>query len=316
VKTGRRKTAATEERNPRSRGLDLKSTAQILRILNHEDAQVARAVALAIPRIARAVDRIVDALADGGRLIYIGAGTSGRLGVLDAAECPPTFGVPPRRVLGLIAGGRRALTTAVEGAEDSAAAGARDLAVTKLSARDVVVGLTASGQTPYVFGALEFAKRHRAATVCVTGNAASPLAKLADVAIVVETGPEALAGSTRLKAGTAQKMVLNMLSTAAMVRLGYVYDNWMINVAQTNRKLMLRAAGILEAAANVTPAQARRALEAAGSELRVALVLLKTNSSAQEARKRLKSAQGNLRAALGEQASLGRKSRRSSAARG
>ena len=298
----RPKSAATEKRNPRSRGLDLKSTAQVLRILNHEDAQVARAVRRALPQIARAVKRIVDALAHGGRLIYVGAGTSGRLGALDAAECPPTFGIKRGIVVGVIAGGRRALTEAVEGAEDSYAAGARDLAARKLSARDVVVGLAASGGTPYVLGALQFAQRRRATTVCVTCNAGSPLARLADIPIVIATGPEALAGSTRLKAGTAQKLVLNMLSTAAMVRLGHVYDNWMIDVAQTNRKLRRRAAGILEAAAGATPAQARQALAAASDDLRLALVMLKTDANATDARRRLKSASGNLRRALGETA--------------
>ena len=270
--------------------------------MNHEDAQVARAVARALPQIAHAVEKIVDALAHDGRLIYIGAGTSGRLGALDAAECPPTFGIKRGVVVGVIAGGRRALTEAVEGAEDSAAAGARDIAAQKLSARDVVVGLAASGGTPYVLGALQFAKRRRATTACVTCNAGSPLARLADIPIVIDTGPEALAGSTRLKAGTAQKIVLNMLSTAAMVRLGYVYDNWMINVERTNAKLRRRATAILEAATGATPAQAQQALTAAEGDLRVALVMLKKDASALEARRRLKSALGNLRRALGESA--------------
>ena len=315
MKRYQQKSAATEKRNSRARGLDLKSTLQVLRILNHEDAQVARAVGRAVPQITCAVDKIVAALTNSGRLIYIGAGTSGRLGALDAAECPPTFGIKRGTVLGVIAGGRRALTDAVEGAEDSAAGGARDLAAHKLSARDIVVGLAASGGTPYVLGALQFAKRRRATTVCVTCNANSPLARLADIPIVVETGPEALAGSTRLKAGTAQKMVLNMLSTASMVRLGYVYDNWMIKVAQTNRKLQRRAAGILEAAAGATPPQARRALLSAGGDLRVALVMLKTSANAIDARQSLKSAGGNLRAALGETAGPSRKPR-SNRARG
>jgi N-acetylmuramic acid 6-phosphate etherase len=301
VKSHRHKSAATEKRNPRSRGLDLKSTSRILRVLNAEDARVAHAVARAIPQIAKAVDRIAAALRKGGRLIYVGAGTSGRLATLDAAECPPTFGIPPNRIIALIAGGRRALTHAVEGAEDSTAAGARDLAARKLSSRDVVVGIAASGTTPYVLGALEYARRRRATTVCVTCNPRSPLCRRADIAIVVKTGPEALTGSTRLKAGTAQKMVLNMLSTATMVRLGYVYDNWMINVGRTNKKLERRALGILEAAARVTPAQARRALAAAGGDIRIALIMLKSGANAGEARRRLAATSGNLRAALGEQ---------------
>ena len=301
MKSRRQRSSATEQRNSRSRGLDLKSTAQILRVLNAEDARVAKAVARAIPQIANAAETIAATLQRAGRLIYVGAGTSGRLGALDAAECPPTFGIAPNKVIALIAGGRRALTHSVEGAEDSAADGARDLAAKKLSSRDVVVGLAASGTTPYVLGALDYARRRRATTVCVTCNARSPLARLAEIPIVVKTGPEALTGSTRLKAGTAQKMVLNMLSTAAMVRLGYVYDNWMINVARTNRKLERRALGILEAAARATPAQARRALAAACGDLRVALVMLKTRTNAPTARQRLRAASGNLRAALGEQ---------------
>jgi N-acetylmuramic acid 6-phosphate etherase len=301
VKSHRHKSSATEQRNPRSRGLDLKSTSRILRVLNAEDARVAHAVARAIPQIAKAVERIAAALRHGGRLIYVGAGTSGRLGALDAAECPPTFGITPNRIIALIAGGRRALTHTVESAEDSAIAGARDLAARKLSSRDVVVGIAASGTTPYVLGALEYARRRRAATVCVTCNPRSPQCRRADIAIVLKTGPEALTGSTRLKAGTAQKMVLNMLSTAAMVRLGYVYDNWMINVARTNKKLERRALGTLEAAARVTPAQARRALDAANGDLRVALIMLKKGANAGAASHRLAAAVGNLRAALGEQ---------------
>ena len=292
--------SATEQRNSRSRGLDLKSTAQILRILNAEDASVARAVARTIPQIAQAVDKIAVALRSGGRLIYVGAGTSGRLATLDAAECPPTFGIARDKVIAIIAGGRRALTHALEGAEDSAAAGARDLAARKASHRDVVVGIAASGTTPYVLGALDFARHRRATTVCITCNAASPLERLADIPIVVKTGPEALAGSTRLKAGTAQKMVLNMLSTAAMVRLGYVYDNWMINVARTNKKLERRALAILEQAASASPGNARRALAASGGDLRVALVMLKAHSDAATARHRLAAAAGNLRTALAE----------------
>ena len=301
MKPRRKKPVSTEQRNPRSRGLDLKSTAQILHILNAEDTRVAKAVARAIPQIVKAVEKVAAALRNGGRLIYIGAGTSGRLGALDAAECPPTFGIAKNRIIALVAGGRRALTHAVEGAEDSAAAGARDLAAKKVSHRDVVVGIAASGTTPYVLGALDYARRRRATTVCITCNAASPLARLVAIPIVVKTGPEALTGSTRLKAGTAQKMVLNMLSTAAIVRLGYVYDNWMINVARTNRKLKRRALAILEKAAGASPKNARRALAAAGGDLRVALVMLKTRANAGTARHRLAAASGNLRAALGEQ---------------
>ena len=259
-----------------------------------------RAVGRELAAITRAVDCIVRALAAGGRLIYVGAGTSGRLAMLDAAECPPTFGVPAGLVSAVIAGGRRALTTSVEGAEDSAAQGRRDLARRRLQRRDVVVGLSASGDTPYVLGALRFARRMGAATIAVTANRRSPISRAAQITIAAETGPEAIAGSTRMKAGTAQKMVLNLLSTAAMVRLGHVYDNWMVDVTPTNKKLRQRALGILREATGASPARAARALQAARENLRVALIMLKTKSTAAQARQRLRQAQGNLRRALGE----------------
>ncbi len=293
-----RKQKTTEQRNPRSRGLDLLSTPEILRVMNREDARVAAAVERELPQVARAVDAIVAALRRGGRLIYVGAGTSGRLAPLDAAECPPTFGVPRGLVQAVIAGGRRALTEAVEGAEDSAAQGARDLAAKKITARDVVVGLTASGSTPYVLGALGYARRRRAATVGVTSNPSSPISDLATVTIAPQVGPEVIAGSTRMKSGTAQKMVLNMLSTAAMVRLGRVYDNWMIDVALTNRKLRRRGLRMLEQATGAVASAAARALRQAGHDLRVALVMLKTGSNAAESRRRLARAGGKLRRAL------------------
>lgn len=298
VKRNRKAPQVTERRNLRSRGLDLKSTAEILRIINREDAGVARAVAKQIPAIARAVDTIAASLRRGGRLIYIGAGTSGRLAVLDASECPPTFGVSPRMVQGIIAGGRGALVRAVEGTEDDAARGARDLKKRKVSARDVVVGLTASGATPYVLGALRFARRCGAATIGVTCNRGAAIERVARITIALEVGPEVIAGSTRMKAGTAQKMVLNMLSTAAMVRLGYVYDNWMINVALTNKKLRQRGMRILEEATGASVSEAARTARQAGHDLRVALVMLKAHVNAGAAKRRLKQADGNLRAAL------------------
>ncbi len=288
----------TERRNLRSRGLDLKYTSEILRIINREDACVARVVARQIPAITRAVDTIASALRHGGRLIYVGAGTSGRLAVLDASECPPTFGVPPRLVQGVIAGGRRALTNAVEGAEDDAAQGSRDLQKKKISAKDVVVGLTASGATPYVLGALRHARQRSAATIGVTCNRGAAIERVARISIVVEVGPEVLAGSTRMKAGTAQKMVLNMLSTAAMVRLGHVYDNWMINVALTNKKLRRRGMRLLAEATGASVSEAARAARRAGHDLRVALVMLKSHVNAAEARRRLKQADGDLRKVL------------------
>jgi N-acetylmuramic acid 6-phosphate etherase len=290
----------TEQRNPRSRGLDLKSTREILRTINREDASVPAAVAREIPAIARAVEATVAALQRGGRLFYIGAGTSGRLGVLDASECPPTFNVPPGLVQGIIAGGPGALVRAAEGAEDSPALGKRDLVGKNITSRDVVVGLTASGSTRYVLGALHYANTKGAVTVGVTCNRRAPIARVAKILIAPETGPEVIAGSTRMKAGTAQKLVLNMLSTAVMVRLGHVYDNWMINVAQTNSKLRRRAERILEEATGANVSAVRRAMRHAGHDLRVALVMLKRNVDAHEAKKRLRNAGGNLRAALGE----------------
>ncbi|HVB56821.1 MAG TPA: N-acetylmuramic acid 6-phosphate etherase [Candidatus Acidoferrales bacterium] len=292
------KSARTERRNPKSRGLDRKSTLDILRLLNREDARVAAAVRRELPRIARAVDAIVNAFHSGGRLIYVGAGTSGRLGVLDAAECPPTFGTPPGMVQAIIAGGARALQHAVEGAEDSAPQGARDLSLARISRQDVVVGLSASGTTPYVLGALQLARRRGAVTVGVTSNPLSPLARQANIGIAPDTGPEAIAGSTRLKAGTAQKLVLNLLSTAAMVRLGRVYENWMVHVALTNRKLRRRGVRILEEATCASVSTAESALRQARHNLPAALVMLKTSANARDARRSLAEAGGNVRRAL------------------
>ena len=289
---------ATEQRNPRTRGLDTKSTLGILRAIHREDATVAQAVARAIPAIAQAVDAIVQAMRRGGRLFYVGAGTSGRLAALDAAEIPPTFGTPARMIQAVIAGGRRALTHAVEGAEDNRAQGARDLVSRGLNRNDVVVGITASGTTPYVLGALDFARRRGATTVGVASNPRTPIARLAAISIVAETGPEAITGSTRMKAGTAQKMVLNMLSTAAMVRMGRVYDNWMIGVALTNRKLQARGLRILVEASGATVADATRALRQSGHDMGTALIILRSSATALEARRRLRDAGGNVRIAL------------------
>jgi N-acetylmuramic acid 6-phosphate etherase len=283
------------------------SSLGVVRAMNREDARVAPAVRRALPAIARAVDAIVKSLRGGGRLLYVGAGTSGRLAALDAAECPPTFGMPRGMVQAMLAGGRRALTEASEGAEDSAVQGARDLERRKVSARDVVVGIAASGTTPYVLGALELARRRGAQTIGIACNPGTPVIRAARIPIVVETGPEAVAGSTRLKAGTAQKMVLNLLSTAAMVRLGRVYDNWMVGVALTNEKLRRRGLRILEEATGASAAEAARAMRQSGhgrgnalraDRLRVALVMLKAGVSAEEARRRLESAGGSVRRAL------------------
>lgn len=289
---------ATEQRNPRTRGLDAMSTSGILRAIQREDATVARAVARAIPAIARAVEAIVAALNRGGRVIYVGAGTSGRLATLDAAEIPPTFGTPARKVQAVIAGGRRALTHAVEGAEDNEAQGARDLAARRLTCSDAVIGITASGATPYVLGALAYARRRGAVVIGITSNPRTPVTRLAPISIVTETGPEAITGSTRMKAGTAQKMALNMLSTAVMTRLGRVYDNWMIGVALTNRKLKQRGLRILAEASGSSVAEATRALRQSGHDLRAALIMLKCGVDARTARRQLRRAGGDLRAAL------------------
>ena len=289
---------ATEQRNPRTRGLSSKSAQEIVRAIHREDATVTKAVARALPAISRAVEAIVRALESGGRLFYVGAGTSGRLATLDAAELPPTFGTRPRMVQAVIAGGRRALTHAVEGAEDDRAQGARDLASRALSQKDAVVGITASGSTPYVLGALKFAKRRGCATLGITSNPRTPITRLAQISIVTPTGPEVIMGSTRMKAGTSQKMVLNMLSTAAMTRLGRVYDNWMIGVALTNRKLQARGLRILMEASGATVADATRALRLSGHNLGAAFIILKTGASAQEARRRLRDTNGNVHNAL------------------
>ncbi len=300
VVRGKNTPKATEQRNPRTRGIDAKSTAEILRAIHREDASVARAVARALPAIARAVDAIARALQQGGRLFYVGAGTSGRLAALDAAELPPTFGTPPRMVQAVIAGGRRALTHAVEGAEDNRTRGAKDLAARGLNARDAVVGIAASGATPYVLGALEFAKRKGTVTIGLTSNPRTPVTQIAQISIVTPTGPEAITGSTRMKAGTAQKLVLNLLSTATMIRLGRVYDNWMIGVALTNRKLRARGLRILMEASGKGVAESTRALRQSGHNLGAALIMLKTGASAGQAKRLLRDTHGHVHNALNQ----------------
>jgi N-acetylmuramic acid 6-phosphate etherase len=300
VLSKRKTVRATEQRNTRTRGLDLLSTHGLLRALNREDASVPRAVARVIPAIARAVETIARALSNDGRAFYVGAGTSGRLATLDASEIPPTFGVSASLIQSVIAGGSRALTLAIEGAEDSSAQGARDIAARHISNRDVVIGIAASGSTPYVLGALAAAKRVGAATIGITSNRKSPIAKAVKILIAPNSGPEAITGSTRLKAGTAQKLVLNMLSTATMVRLGRVYDNWMIGVALTNQKLRKRGQRILEEATGASASESARALRQAGHDPCTALIMLKKKVDATEARRRLRAANGNVRKALGE----------------
>jgi N-acetylmuramic acid 6-phosphate etherase len=290
----------TEERNAASKDLDRMRSLEIIRLMNREDRKVAPAVGRAVPTIALAVDEIVARMTVGGRLIYVGAGSSGRIGVIDASECPPTFGVSPNLVRAVIAGGRRAVMRSVEGAEDRAGDGARDLRKIRLSKLDSVVGIAASGTTLYVLGAIAYAKRRGALTIGVAVNRRSPLVSSAKIAITPEVGPEILAGSTRLKAGTSQKMVLNMLSTAVMVRLGHAYDNLMIDVGESNEKLRERAKWILKEASDRDVSAVTRALRQSGHELRLALIMLKRGVSAKQARSILLQSRGNLRRALGE----------------
>jgi N-acetylmuramic acid 6-phosphate etherase len=261
----------TEQRNPASEGIDAKPTAEMLRIINDEDRRVAEAVTPEIPRIAEAVDGIVDRLGKGGRLFYIGAGTSGRLGVLDASECRPTFNAPDGTVQGIIAGGESALVRATEASEDDPASGARDLLARGFKVGDVLVGIAASGRTPYVLGAIREAKRLGALTIGISCTPDSLLSREVHIPIAPITGPEIVTGSTRMKAGTATKLVLNMLSTGAMIRLGYVYGNLMVNVQPTNEKLLDRAQRIVMDAAGVTREEAARLLDESGRHVRTAI---------------------------------------------
>jgi len=289
----------TEARNPASMDLDRLDSLGIVTLMNREDARVAEAVRAELPKIARAVDIIAERLARGGRLLYFGAGTSGRLGVLDASECPPTFSASPEQVHGFIAGGPAAITRSIEGAEDDLEAGmaaAQDEA--RIGPLDVAVGIAASGRTPWVIGALRAARAAGAATIGLVNNPATPIHDEVDVCIAPVTGPEVLTGSTRLKAGTAQKMVLNMLSTASMVRLGKAYSNLMVDVQPSNSKLRARAVRILQAGADVDEARARALLETSGWEVKTALVMALTEVDAEEARRRLWAAGGHVRRAL------------------
>jgi N-acetylmuramic acid 6-phosphate etherase len=297
LKNSSHQLAATERRNPRSRSLDQLATSELLKLMNREDRRVPRVIEPELGPISRAVEAVAKSIERGGRLIYVGAGTSGRLAALDAAECPPTFGVPSRLVQAVVAGGRRALSRAAEQVEDSPSQGAKDLSSRKIGARDVVMGVTASGRTRYVLGALKFARQRGARTVLLTSNRNSPASRLADITIAPHTGPELIAGSTRLKAGTAQKLVLNMLSTAVMIRLGRVYNNWMVDLSMTNEKLRRRGLRILQEATGATAPEAKRALAQSGS-LRVALVMLKTGQSLSQARHWLQLTGGSLSRAL------------------
>lgn len=273
----------TERINPNTTEIDKLPTLEALRIINSEDKKVAEAVEKALPAVARAVDGIAERLQRGGRLFYTGTGTSGRLGVLDAAECPPTFGVSPELVQGVIAGGYDACYKAVEASEDDRQAGAEDLQARGLTADDCVVGIAASGRTPYTIGAVEYARSIGALTVCITCNENSALAAAVEIPIEVIVGPEVIAGSTRLKSGTAQKLALNMLSTMTMVRLGYVTGNRMTNLKTSNIKLRQRATGLVMAECDLDETAAIAAMETAGWDLRVAIVMIKASVSREAA---------------------------------
>ncbi len=289
----------TEGRNPRSTNIDSVSTFELLTIMNDEDTTVAQVVRNALPNIVLAVDMIVERIKAGGRLIYIGAGTSGRLGVLDAVECVPTFGTSPELVVGIIAGGETALTNAVEGAEDRVDNGKRELQAVALSERDVVVGIAASGRTPYVLGAVKYANEVGAGTIGIACNAPSPLLEESRIKIGLPVGPEVITGSTRLKAGTAQKMALNMLSTAAMVKLGKVYHNLMVDLRVTNAKLEDRARRIVSEIAGVDHEEAGRLLQLSKNDVKAAVVMSKRNVSLEEAEHLLEGSKGNLRRVIG-----------------
>jgi N-acetylmuramic acid 6-phosphate etherase len=288
----------SEERNPNTMNIDVLGTAEILRAINREDRSVPDAVEKVIPDIARAVDRIVDAFGGGGRLIYVGAGTSGRLGVLDAAECPPTFSVPPDMVVGLIAGGADALVSATEGAEDAVEEGVAALERIGLASKDVVVGLAASGRTPYVLAALTYAKALGATTIALSCNPRSSIAQIAEIAILPIVGPEVLAGSTRMKSGTAQKLVLNMLTTASMIRIGKCYQNLMVDLKPTNLKLFARAARIVMQATGCTEEQAQEALTRTDNDVKLAILTTITGMNLEQAKSALSKAGMVLRKAI------------------
>jgi N-acetylmuramic acid 6-phosphate etherase len=295
---------ATEQPNRASADLDLKSALEVARIINAEDAKVADAVQRALPQIARAIDLIANALRRGGRLIYVGAGTSGRIAALDAAEVPPTFNADPEAVQFVIAGGLTALAAAVEANEDSRELGEREIAKKKPGRKDVVVGIAASGRTPFTVAALNYAHTKGAKTIAITCNRNSPLQKAAHLAIVTEVGPEVISGSTRMKAGTAQKMVMNMLSSGAMTRLGLVYGNLMVNLNPKNSKLVERGVSILRRAAKVSREVAQQTLKSAGNSVPVALVMLQAEVSRVDAEHALESTKGHVRHAIAAARSL------------
>ncbi|MBJ2147887.1 N-acetylmuramic acid 6-phosphate etherase [Vibrio sp. IB15] len=288
----------SEGRNPDTMDIDLLTSLEVVEKINQQDKQVPLAIEAELPQIAKAVDKIADAFQNGGRLIYMGAGTSGRLGVLDASECPPTFGVSDKMVIGLIAGGPEAILKAKEGAEDSLTLGIDDLKAIQFSEKDVVVGIAASGRTPYVIGALNYANQTGAVTVALSCNPDSPIADIAQIAISPVVGPEALTGSTRLKSGTAQKLVLNMLTTASMIRIGKSYQNLMVDVKATNEKLVARAARIVIQATECDKALAVSTLKTTDYDVKLAILMILTGLDLQAAKAQLDQQNGFLRKAV------------------
>lgn len=289
---------STEQSNRNTAHIDQLDTLSMVQLINREDQKVAGAVEKVLPQVARAVDAICEKMSEGGRLVYSGCGTSGRLGVLDAVECPPTFGTDPGQVVGLIAGGPGAFVKAVEGAEDDFDLGRADLEDIGFSRKDILVGIAASGRTPYVRGAMEYARSLGAPVVAVTCCPGSPVDRLADIAIAPTPGPEVITGSTRLKSGTAQKMVLNMLSTASMIKLGKVYGNLMVDVKATNQKLLARTISIVRSAVPCTDQQAQAALEQCGWWAKPAILMVKCGVSAQSAQQLLERAGGRVSRAI------------------
>ena len=291
-------TLITEQRNPNSMNVDSLSALEIMQLMNEEDKQVPLAIEKCLPQIAQAVERIVAAFQQGGRLVYIGAGTSGRLGVLDASECPPTFGVSPEMVKGIIAGGERALRHPIEGAEDSKAQAVVDLQTIHFSSKDVLVGIAASGRTPYVIGALEYAKSLGSVTVSIASNPNSAMANIVDIAIDTVVGPEVLTGSSRLKSGTAQKLVLNMLTTASMILMGKCYQNLMVDVQASNEKLKARAIRIVMQATDCDKALAEETLKQSDQNAKLAIMMILSGLDRAQAETLLEKHQGKLQLAL------------------
>lgn len=285
---------ATEQKNEHTKNIDLLTTIEVLNLMNDEDKKVAYAVEKELPHIAEAIEIIYEKISNGGRLIYIGCGTSGRLGILDAVECPPTFGTAPKLIQGLIAGGMTAIFKAVEGAEDNFQLGAEDLQAIQFSDKDVVVGIAASGRTPYVLGAVTYAHRIGAKTISLTCSPRSELNEICDVAIVPLPGAEVITGSTRLKSGTAQKMILNMLSTSVMIKMGKVYGNLMVDVKASNEKLIERAVSIVRSATGADDSWVRGVLEECGYSAKTAIVMIKCNMTAEQAEDALEKVNGHI----------------------